>query len=209
MNETLEQEYLYERIARKLNQQIQGGVFEVGERLPSIRKLCVQERVSVASVMQALSVLEARGLVEARPKRGYFVRRRRIDRSSQPLPSDCVLKPHAVGVSDIVAQVFRQVGDEEKVPLGAGVPSMDLLPMDRLSRFLANAIREKPEHLGRYGSSSGDPELIRQLARRFTLIGCTIALAEIVITVGAMESLNLGIRAVTQTGDTVVAESPC
>jgi len=201
--------YLYEQLAQDVGQQIVDGVYAVGEKLPSIRRLCAQKRVSVATAMQALSILESRGLGEARPKSGYFIRRRQYDQTPEPSPSVCDLRPQAVGVSDIVAKVFRQAGDEEKIPLGAGVPNADLLPIDRLSKFLASAIREKSIHLGRYGAFSGHPDYIRQLAKRFGMHDCVISTDEIVATAGAMDSLNLAIRAVTKPGDVVAVESPC
>lgn len=201
--------YLYEQLAQELSQQIVDGVYSVGEKLPSIRRLCAQRRVSVATAMQALSILESRGIVEARPKSGYFIRRRQYDSTPEPSPSIADLRPQAVGVSDIVAQVFRQAGEEDKVPLGAGVPCADFLPIDRLSKFLAAAIREKPIHLGRYGAFSGHPDYIKQLARRFGMDDCVIPTEEIVATAGAMDSLNLAIRAVTKPGDVVAVESPC
>lgn len=200
---------LYEQLAHELGQQIVNGVYAVGGKLPSIRRLCRQRRISVATAMQALSILESRGLIEARPRSGYFIRRRRSDGIPEPEPTCCDLRPHAVGVSDIVNQVFRQAGDETRIPLGAGVPHADLLPIDRLSRYLATAIRDKPIYLGRYGNCSGHPDYIRQLARRFDMNDCVVSTDEIIATAGAMEALNLAIRAVTRPGDVVAVESPC
>lgn len=203
------EEFLYQKVARQLDEQIQRGLYAIGDRLPSIRQLCSQERISVSSAMQALSMLETRGLVEAKPKSGYYVRRRRLDESALPQPSICKLKPRAVSVSDIVASVYRQVGDDRRVPLGAGVPSASMLPLDRLSRYMAHAVRDEPGLLARYGSAGGHPDFLRQLTLRFSRIGCRIPEDEMTITCGAMESLNLAIRAVTKAGDTVVVESPC
>ncbi|MBC2593352.1 PLP-dependent aminotransferase family protein [Ruficoccus amylovorans] len=202
-------EFLYERIARQLDAQIQDGVFRVGERLPSVRQLCASERVSPASALQALSLLEARGLIEARPKSGFFVRHRRVDCAPPPPPSSCKLEPGAVGVSDVVAQVFYQAGDERMVPLGAAIPAPELLPTERLSRCLAQLARSQPERLGRYDIKPGHPELLRQLVRRFASYGCHVAQEELVVTFGAMEALNLAVRAVTHPGDIVAVESPC
>lgn len=202
-------DFLYERLARELETQISEGVYEIGDRLPSIRMLCARKRVSVATAMQSLSILEARGMVEARPKSGYFVRRRRLDRAVEPRPVVSDLQPQVVGVSDIVADVFRQTSGAGQVPLGAGIPSPELLPIERLSKFLAAAVRDEPRHLGVYGEAGGHPEFRKQLARRFSLIGCELAPGEIVATGGAMDSLNLGIRAVTKPGDIVAVETPC
>ena len=57
----------YEKLAAELEGMIAGGVLRHGERLPSVRRLSVERRLSVTTVVQALRQLEDRGLVEARP----------------------------------------------------------------------------------------------------------------------------------------------
>lgn len=66
--------YLYEQLTQELSQQIVDGVYSVGEKLPSIRRLCAQRRVSVATAMQALSILESRGMVRKLQKKGLRTR---------------------------------------------------------------------------------------------------------------------------------------
>ena len=61
---------LYETLANELKAQIERGVFEVGNKLPSVRQLSTD-----ATVQEAYRVLEAQQLVEAKPKSGYFVAR--------------------------------------------------------------------------------------------------------------------------------------
>lgn len=203
------EEFIYERLARRLEQQIGQGVFRAGDRLPSIRKLCALERVSVASAMQALSLLEAKGAIEIRPQSGSFVRPQRLEASARPAPTVCRLEPQTVGVSDLAAEIFRQTSDERKVPLGVGVPSPELLPADRLARLAAAELRSARRGFARYGESAGHPEYLHQLAVRFAAIGCTVPEQEIVATAGAMEALNLAVRAVARAGDVVAVESPC
>lgn len=202
-------EYLYERIARRLKAQIDGGDLRVGDRLPSIRQLCARERVSPASAMQAMALLESRGMIEARPKSGFFVRHRRIDGVAPPTPFPAKMEPHAVGVSDAVAHVFRQAGNPRMVPLGAALPAPGLLPNEKLSRCLARVVRQQPERMGHYEIAPGHPELLRQLGLRFAASGCAIPREEVVVTIGAMEALNLAIRAVSEPGDIFAVESPC
>ena len=64
----------YEKLAGELATMISGGVLAQGDRLPSVRQLAQERRLSVSTVVQALRQLEGRGLVEARPQSGYFVR---------------------------------------------------------------------------------------------------------------------------------------
>ncbi|MFO6053931.1 GntR family transcriptional regulator, partial [Pseudomonas aeruginosa] len=50
---------LYQRIAQQLAEDIRRGVYQPGERVPSVRKLSTQLNVSHATVLQAYATLEA------------------------------------------------------------------------------------------------------------------------------------------------------
>ena len=64
---------LYERTARRLAALIDGGTFKPGDRLPSVRALARNERVSISTVLEAYRLLEDGGKIAARPKFGYYV----------------------------------------------------------------------------------------------------------------------------------------
>ncbi|WP_269524162.1 PLP-dependent aminotransferase family protein [Coraliomargarita parva] len=202
-------EFIYERIARELTEQIQNGILQIGDRLPSVREICRREQVSPGSAMQAFALLEARGLVEAKPKSGFYVRARRIADASQPGPSRSSLDPTAVGVSDLVAQFYKEVHNTRLIPLGGNIPAPDFFPNEKLSRMLAAAVRERPELLGDYCVNQGLPEFTRQLALRLSSYGCQVPPNEIVVTYGATEALNLAIRAVARPGEIIAVETPC
>jgi GntR family transcriptional repressor for pyruvate dehydrogenase complex len=70
---------LYEDVVQQLQQLISSGRLEPGDRLPSERDLSEQLAVSRTSVREALRILEARGMLEARPGQGLFVRGRRTE----------------------------------------------------------------------------------------------------------------------------------
>ena len=77
MVKTLEQtarEPLYSQVANKIGQLIEGGVLRAGDRIPSVRRASRQHKVSITTAVQAYLALENRGLIEARPKSGFFVR---------------------------------------------------------------------------------------------------------------------------------------
>ena len=61
----------YEKLAADLAGMIAGGTLRHGDRLPSVRRLSQERRLSVSTVVQALRQLEDRGLVEARPQSGF------------------------------------------------------------------------------------------------------------------------------------------
>src|SRR5664279_3110444 len=63
-------EQLTQRYAELIRQRLLGP----GARLPSVRECARRHEVSPATVVSAYDQLLARGLVEARPHRGFFVR---------------------------------------------------------------------------------------------------------------------------------------
>ena len=70
---------LYEDVVHQLQSLISSGRLEPGDQLPSERALADQLAVSRTSVREALRILEARGMLEARPGQGLFVRGRRTE----------------------------------------------------------------------------------------------------------------------------------
>src|SRR5688500_17701328 len=66
---------LYERIADLILAGIRDGTLVAGQRIPSVRRASAQFGVSVTTVLEAYRRLEDRGVIEARPQSGYYVRR--------------------------------------------------------------------------------------------------------------------------------------
>jgi GntR family transcriptional regulator len=67
----------YFQLAELLEQEIAGGRWEAGARLPSEPELCTQYGLSRTTVRQALGRLEQRSLIERAKGQGTFVRRER------------------------------------------------------------------------------------------------------------------------------------
>src|SRR5258706_5003933 len=65
---------LYLKVAHQIEGQIRKGALRVGDRVPSIRGLRRQQRVSVSTVLQAYFWLENQGWIEPRPQSGVYVR---------------------------------------------------------------------------------------------------------------------------------------
>src|SRR5512133_1632747 len=64
---------LYERVAADVAELIARGTYRPGDRVPSVRELSRQLRVSINTVMEAYAQLENRRVIEARPQSGYYV----------------------------------------------------------------------------------------------------------------------------------------
>src|SRR5215470_19717605 len=78
------EESLYKQLALRISELIEHGTLRPGERVPSVRRCSEQQNVSIATVMQAYRLLESRGIIEARPQSGYYVRPRRWSPPPEP-----------------------------------------------------------------------------------------------------------------------------
>jgi DNA-binding transcriptional MocR family regulator len=199
---------LYEALADELASMIDHGALRPGDRLPSVRRLRLQRRVSVSTVLQAYTLLESRGRVEARPQSGHYVRGTRGAALPEPRIARAPRAASHVTVSDLVAKLYGAVNDPRIVPLGAACLSPDLLPTEKLNRRMAAIARTAGGVGVSYDPPPGCLALRRQIARRSVQWGCALAPEDIVTTVGAMEALHLCLRAVTRAGDAVAIESP-
>lgn len=200
----------YQRIADDIATQIRSGRIAAGSRLPSVRELAAQHRVSVATAIGALRTLEFRELAEARPRSGYFAR---LPPASAPEPpiSRPPARSRSVRISDVVAQMFSAGVPRARspAPLGAAFPDPELLPTQALQRSTARLARTAPRLLSGYGSLEGSPRLRRWIAARYLRSSTAIDASELLITNGGMEALQLALRAACEPGDTVAVESPC
>ena len=65
---------LSDQLAERFAERIQQRLLAPGARLPSVRECAARHGVSPSTVVGAYDQLQARGLVQARPQRGFFVR---------------------------------------------------------------------------------------------------------------------------------------
>ena len=201
-------EYRYERVADRITQLIHLGTLRPGERIPSVRRISRQEGVSISTALQAYFLLEDRGLIEARPQSGFYVR---LHSRRLPPEPQIIYPPHAateVGVGDLVSSMLEAARNPDIVPLGVAAISPELLPTTKLHRILAWVARRAGIQANRYDFAPGHAELRHQIARRSLDWGCSLSADDMVVTAGCTDALNLCLRAVAGPGDVIAVESP-
>ena len=200
--------FLYEKIASSISKLIQEGTYRPGERIPSVRQMSKQQEVSISTVLQAYLELENRGLIEARPQSGYFVRSPEFDRLPEPEPSSPGTDPSHVSLHELMMMILRDTLNPDLIQLGAAMPNLELLPTERLNRILARLARQSGEEAHQYVLPPGLEELRVQIAQRSLSYGCQFSPNDIVITSGGIEAIDLSLHAVCKPGDIVAIESP-
>lgn len=199
--------HLYRQLALRLQEAMLLGSLAAGDRLPSVRDLARREGVSLATAVSCYRHLENLGLVEARPRSGYYVASR-PPRLAEPEMQRVSDPASMVSVSTSIVSILAAMRRPGIVPLGAACPGPALFPLAKLRRLLAAQDRASLDAIGRYGLGMGHAGLRAQLVKRYARADVLLAPEDIVVTVGAMEALNLALQATTKRGDTVAIESP-
>src|SRR5688572_309970 len=203
----LETTPLYHQLADQIQELIRAGTLRAGDRVPSVRRLSDQQRVSVSTVLQAYQRLEDIGVIEARPQSGYYVRRPAAT-MREPEPSKPPRRALNVEVNDLADAVLAYAADPKVVAFGSACAAPELFQLERVRRVLSSMARRDRGALGRYGLPPGTERLRRAVARRALDWGCRIDHRDLVTTTGCMEAINICLRAVTKPGDLVALESP-
>ncbi|HXC58672.1 MAG TPA: PLP-dependent aminotransferase family protein [Steroidobacteraceae bacterium] len=199
---------LYLSVAAEMARLIGAGSLKPMDRVPSVRQLARQRRVSITTAVASLRELEQRGLIEARPKSGYFVARRR----PVPEPPAEVELPKRARLAGTQA-MLKQLAEASLTPgiarLGQALPDPGLFPEAALRASLQRVARRDPQWLGEYPLRMGGSLALReQIARHYALIGVALSAEDIIVTNGCTEALTLAVRTVAKPGDTIAVESP-
>ncbi|MGE5108641.1 MAG: PLP-dependent aminotransferase family protein [Sphingobacteriales bacterium] len=201
-------EHLYLQVAEGLEKMISDDILKIGDKLPSVRVLSDEYGISMSTAFQAYYHLEGKGLVESRPKSGYYVRfnyKRFPDLPKviqpEPVSSD-------VSVKDTIASIYTDIASHIKMNFAIAVPDASLLPAAKLNKSVMHALRNSKDHCINYENTQGNIELRKQIAKLAFNWGGKIKADDVIVTSGCLEAINLCLRAVTKSGDIVAVESP-
>ncbi|MEH2922847.1 PLP-dependent aminotransferase family protein [Samsonia erythrinae] len=197
----------YQHLAELLAQRIEQGLYQSGERLPSVRALSIEHGVSISTVQQAYHLLEIRQLIMPQPRSGYFVAPRK---ATPPVPALTrpVQRPVDVTQWSSVLELFNSRLSATVCNLGGGMPDVSQSSLKPLWRSMSRLCQRQDPRLLNYGDMYGASELREQVARLALDSGCQLTEDDIVITTGCQEALFVAVRSICQSGDIVAVESP-
>lgn len=205
---TTTDEPLYLSVAEELAGLIAGGQLRPLERVPSVRVLARQKRISMTTAVASLRSLEARGLIEARPQSGYYVAPPRI-RLAEPQAARVSRAMREVGTKAMLARIAEASQDPLVARLGPAVADASLFPQRALQRELARAVRRAPGLLSSYDLDvTGSRSLRHEIVRHYAHVGASLRQEDVLITNGCTEALTLALGAVASAGDAIAVESP-
>lgn len=197
----------YQALADELAQAIHAGRLPAGSGLPSLRECASQRRLSLNTVTAAYRLLEDQGLIAARPQSGFYVRSVLAEPSASLRRQPSQVKGSAQ--QQLLAEVMEAQAQPGMLNLALAIPKGPrFYPQERLAKVTAQVLRQQPDWLSRYALPPGPLALREQVRLRAQRLGMALRAEDIVITHGAMEALQLALRACTRPGDTVGIEAP-
>ncbi|KVC26790.1 PLP-dependent aminotransferase family protein [Burkholderia pseudomultivorans] len=205
-------EPLYERLAEHYRRIISAGTLLPGDRMPSVRAFMSQHGVSLSTAIQTFRRLEDTGWCEAKPRSGYFVRRRAslaLDALPETDGPALSVEPPFAGLHERVSRVIdRGNAVVDALNLGGASASAALYPTERLQALAIRLLRRQPTLLTDAGRVGGSLEFRQAMAKRALSYGVAVSPDEVLSTSGGVDAVNLALRAVARPGDTIAIESP-
>jgi len=193
-------------IYRQLRAAILDGRLRGGERLPPTRELGARLSVSRTTVSVVYDRLVSEGFAEARVGSGtYVIPHLRPDRG-WPLRGSGALRPRRIwdGVA-LPGSLFR----ETTFDFRAGIPDARLFPYPTWRAMVARELRPATVGRGAYGDPAGHPGLREAIARHVGVArGVLTTAADVVVTSGTQQAMDLVARVLVSPGDRIAVEDP-
>ncbi|HEY1609313.1 MAG TPA: PLP-dependent aminotransferase family protein [Paraburkholderia sp.] len=208
----------YRSLAEYYARAIESESLAEGRKLPSLRELMALHHVSISTAVQAYRLLEAQGYVEARPRAGYFVCRRRPAKTAEPdvharavrTPERQIDPADYVGVHELISiTLARGQQSQPQIDLAGALCAPALYPGAVLRDIMLRIVRPKASLYGSGPETNGVRGLREAIAHVSLMRGLHVDANTLLVTHGCSEALSLALRAVTEPGDIVAIESPC
>jgi len=198
---------LVEQVVTGVRQHIESRLLRPGARLPSIRALAANHRISRFTVVEAYDRLVASGHVESRRGSGFYV-------TTPAVPETAVERSggleRAVDLANLIAEV---VSDDARVAfLGRKLYAGGCLPNDWQEesgiRKYARQVAANGIEVTDFGTALGYPPLRDYIARRIGELGIGVPASQVLLTAGATQGFDLLIRYLLAPGDAVLVDDP-
>ena len=204
----IEREHLYLEVAYRIEQLIEKKALKIGDKLLSTRALSKEQGISLSTAFQAYYHLESKGLIEARPQSGYYVKFSPQHTLNIPTCCDPIDEIMPVTVDEMISSVYSDLRSDKILSFSLGAPDSSLLPAAKLNKSVMHVLRSSKDSCLSYEHIQGNELLRKQIARLSFNWGGALSDDDIVVTAGCMEALSLCLRAVTRPGDAVATEGP-
>ncbi|HSF23683.1 MAG TPA: aminotransferase class I/II-fold pyridoxal phosphate-dependent enzyme, partial [Blastocatellia bacterium] len=108
-----------------------------------------------------------------------------------------------------IRKLTALLGNKEVISLAAGAPSSETFPIEELAEIASRVIRERGPVALQYGPTKGQPALVDAVVGILQERGLSgTSAAEIIMTSGSQQGLDLISRVIMDPGDVALVELP-
>ena len=193
---------LVDQIVERVSSLVEHGQLAAGARMPSIRKLAKLVGASPFTVVDAYDRLVARGLIESRAGRGFFVCKRRL-----PTPLVAIEALPDPGADALALARISLSSSSRLIAAGSGFLPENWL-LEATPTVIQRLSRGRRPQAWLPCPPQGLLELREQIAARLLQNGIAASSSHIVTTFGASQAFDLLARLLFAPGDAVLVEDP-
>lgn len=198
---------LGDQIYAQIRSAILDGRLRPGEPLPPSRELARRLAVSRNTVSSAYDRLIGEGFLTGRVGAGTFVAVHIGKTTGVPRRLRGGLRPRAIW--EQLPAPYDMTRDQFAYDFRCGVPDSRLFPFDTWRRLIAHELRPSTAGQRFYQHPAGHPPLREAIARHVGLSrGVRAEPADVIVTGGTQQALDLVTRVLVGPGDTVAVEDP-
>lgn len=202
-----ESKFLYEEAANNFQRQIEQRLLQHGDRLPSIRAFSKLMKISISTAYKAYYELERIGIIESRPRSGFYVRNT-ISLKKATGDTVGVIRSDKLTIDQIIHIVYNDNTQSGFLNLSVARPPSSLIPVAKLNKSVTEVLRKSKSSCTAYEPLQGNFSLRKQISRYAYEWGGQITPEDVVTTHGCMDAVTLCLKATTSPGDTVAIQSP-
>jgi DNA-binding transcriptional MocR family regulator len=204
---------LYVQICTGIRELILAGKLPEGFRLPPERRLARSLGVNRSTVLAAYRELKAGSLVDAHVGRGTTV----LPRHAEPAPAaptqpirwrQLVRESGPKAQDPLVRDLLELTERPDVISLSVGLPAAELLPLDGFRRVMAALLEEVGPPLLLHSPTEGLSGFRAALSQLLVARGIQCSPAEVLVTSGSQQALDLVAQTFLEPGDAVVVEEP-
>ncbi|MCU7557990.1 aminotransferase-like domain-containing protein [Macrococcus capreoli] len=196
-----------EEIINAIIDEINNGLFEVGDKLPSQRALADRFNVNRSTIVEALNELKSIGILTTIEKKGIFV----SDTINVLVHNHTKWKerihPHIEKQNQYYIKRINELEfDEGIVRLGTGELSPDLIPVKQFQDIMKG--ESEPPFTSNYEAPLGNIQLRQAIQKHVIKRGIKCEIDEICVTSGALQGLKLIAEGFLLPSSKIYIESP-
>jgi GntR family transcriptional regulator of abcA and norABC len=199
----------YLQIVHSIREKITNGEWSIGTKLPTQREMSEQFQVNRSTVITAIEILKAEGLLEGKTGSGVYIVNNKwsLLTANSPLDWSDWSKWAVHPPSDHTVQIINESETKNDIiQLSKGELGSDLFPHFEIAKTLEKVSSQLHEF--GYGDGLGDINLRKEISKHLQKQGIRASPSNILIVSGALQALKLISLGILKRGSTVFIESP-